>query len=182
MARALFLAVFILGAVVFGEWGVRWLVAPWSYAALGPTLTGTWSGPLRAQQGAEYRVFFNLTYSSSNRRFWTSNLAGEAFICTQQGEMYDYTVRGDADRNGHNVVISTIYGDAHLSALGMHFEGDWDGQTLTLTPANNPFLPDGRFIFPRSVSTADPDDNFAMAMLQRSDRPSFLAACGRLAQ
>ncbi len=182
MARTLIIVALILAVASFDEWGIRWLVAPWSYPSLGPTLTGTWDGSLRARQGAEYRVYVDLSYTTTRRRPWASNLTGLALLCTQHGDIYEHTVSGDADRDGHNVELEIEYRDPALSALDMRFAGDWDGQTLTLTPRNNPFLPDGRFVWPRSVSSDEPDDSFASAALTRADRPSFLAACGRLAR
>lgn len=182
MARGIIIAALVLSFVAFDVWGIRWLVAPWSFASLGPTLTGTWDGTLRARQGAEYRLLLDLDFASSRRRPWGENLTGRALLCTQHGDLYEYAVTGDADRDGHNVEVEIEYGDPALSALDMLFFGDWDGQVLTLTPRQNPFLPEGRFVTPRSVSSADPDDSFALAELRKTDRPTFLIACGRLAR
>jgi hypothetical protein len=182
MARGLIIAALILGFLAFDIWGIRWLVAPWSFETLGPTLTGTWDGTLRAREGAEFRVFLDLGYATTRRRPWGTNLTGRALLCTQHGDLYEYEVSGDADRDGHNVEVEIEYGDPNLSALDMRFYGDWNGQVLTLTPRQNPFLPDGRFVSPRSVSSSDPDDRFVLAEFRKSDRPSFLASCGRLAR
>ena len=70
--------------------------------------------------------------------------------------------------------------------MGNHFTyrttaaGAWDGTTLTLAARTNPFMPDGSFVFPRTVSTADPDDSFEPAQLRKADLAAFEGACQRL--
>jgi hypothetical protein len=172
----------LVGVVAFGEWGMRWLMAPWSYAALGPTLTGTWEGPLRARLGSEYRVFLDLEYRAPGRRsrLIYSRLVGRGWICTRRGEVYEYEVDGSANRSGNQVEIGLEYVDPVQSALGNRLEGGWNGETLTLRPLTNPFMPDGSFVLHRGISSSDPDDSFASAELRKSDRATFLSNCGRL--
>ena len=70
------LALIVGGLLVVGAWGLplayRVVMAPWSIGAGGrDTLVGTWSGSLRAQQGAEYGLYLDLAYwerSSNSRR------------------------------------------------------------------------------------------------------------------
>ena len=61
------LALIIGGLLVVGVWGLplayRVVTAPWSIGLEGrDTLIGTWSGSLRAQQGAEYGLYLDLAY------------------------------------------------------------------------------------------------------------------------
>jgi hypothetical protein len=171
-------------AAVYGldTWGMRWLRAPWSYPTLGPTLTGAWEAPLRARQGAEYRLLLELAFRDTGVRVrdWDHTLVGRAMICTRTGDVYEYTVDGDANRSGNTISLSLTYPDPQRSALGNRLEGAWRGDTLSLTPYNNPFQPDGSFLLDRRVSSADPDDRFETAELHRADRADFLIACARL--
>jgi hypothetical protein len=169
----------IVGLVFLGTWGWQWIRAPWSLEILGPTLTGTWEGPLQARLGAEYRAYLDMGYQEDiESRF---NLTGRALICSRHGDLYEYTLDGEASRSGDRVTIQLAYVDPVRSALGNSLEGTWHGETLTLRPVTNPFMPDGTFQLHRAVSTADPDDSFAPAELRRADLASYLAACGRLA-
>jgi len=179
------LALVLLVGIVFAadQWGIRWFRAPWSFAALGSTLTGVWEGPLRARQGAEYRILLNLEYAASGQRTMSaSNITGTGQICTAHGDIYEYDLDGEASRSGDSVRVLLTYVDAVRSALGSRLEGSWSGQTLALRPLSNPFQPDGTFLPNRSVSTADPDDRFEAAELRKSDEASFLVACARLAR
>lgn len=180
--RGLLLVALLLGVLVVDQWGFRWWRAPWSYEAVGPTLTGSWEGPLRAHQGAEYRLLLSLGYQYHDQHLlWgESNLTGAAWLCTPRGEVHEYAVDGHASRSGDAVEIDLAYGDPRLSGLGFDLVGSWDGQVLTLRPSENPFQPDGSFQASRTVSTSDPDDSFGTAELRKSDRASFLVACGRL--
>lgn len=179
------LALVLLLAIVIAadQWGLRWLRAPWSFAALGPTLTGVWEGPLRAQRGAAYRILLNLEYASSGQRAMSAfNLTGTGQICTAHGDIFEYDLDGEASRSGDSVRVLLTYVDPIRSALGNRLEGSWSGQTLALRPLSNPFQPDGTFLANRSVSSADPDDSFGPAELRKSDEASFLVACARLAR
>jgi hypothetical protein len=179
------LALVLLVGIVFAadQWGIRWFRAPWSFAALGPTLTGVWEGQLRAQRGAELRILLNLEYAPSGQRANSPfNLTGTGQICTAHDDLYEYDLDGEASRSGDSVRVLLTYVDPIRSALGNRLEGRWGGQTLTLRPLSNPFQPDGTFLLNRSVSTAAPDDSFEPAELRKSDLPTFLAACARLAR
>lgn len=175
--------VLLLGIVVaVDQWGIRWLRAPWSFAALGPTLTGVWEGPLRARLGAEYRILLSLEYSPSGQRASSAfNLTGTGQICTAHDDLYEYDLDGEANRSGDTIRVLLTYVDPVRSALGNRLEGSWSGQTLTLRPLVNPFQPGGTFLPNRTVSSADPDDSFGPAELRKSDLPTFLTACARLA-
>ena len=96
-------------------------------------------------------------------------------------ERCDYAVTGAADRSGDIKQLWLEYGDPKLSALNFRLSGAWRPGALALTvPRHNPFLPDGRFVFPRTVSSADPDDYFAPATLTARDRATFDAICQRV--
>src|SRR5215217_3472362 len=157
--RGLALVLLLAIVVAADQWGVRWLRAPWSFAALGPTLTGVWEGPLRAQRGAEYRIVLRLEYAPSGQRASSAfNLTGTGQICTARGDVWEYDLDGEASRSGDTVRVLLTYVDPVRSALGNRLEGSWSGQTLALRPLVNPFQPDGTFLPNRSVSSADPDD------------------------
>ena len=84
-------------------------------------------------------------------------------------------------RSGEIKQLWLEYGDPKLSALNFRLSGAWRPGALALTvPRHNPFLPDGRFVFPRTVSSADPDDYFALATLTARDRATFDAICQRV--
>ena len=173
----------LVGVIYFaGTWGLQWFRAPWSFESLGPTLTGAWEGPLRANLGAEYRVYLDMSYRDiRGRNYMRDNLTGRGRICNRHGEVFEYELDGWASRSGDQVEIQLSFVDPVRSALGNRLEGSWDGQTLTLRPLTNPFMPDGAFQLSRTTSTADPDDSFGPGSLRKSDAASFLVACGRLA-
>lgn len=173
--------------------GYRWVpfayravMEPWSIGR--DTLLGTWSGSLRAKQGAEYGLRLDLAYRerrvSSRRgvRGKRPNLTGRAVLCTPVGERFEYAVNGFVRRSGEIEPLWLEYGAARLSALNFRMSGAWRSGALTLTPPprRNPFLPDGRFVTPRAVSSADPDDSFAPATLTARDPAAFEAICQRI--
>jgi hypothetical protein len=173
----------LVGVIFFvGTWGIQWMRAPWSIASLGPTLTGVWEGPLRANLGAEYRLYLDLQYRDLRGRIYAeSTLTGQGRICTRTGDVYEYTLDGEASRSGDSVELRLSYVDAAPSELSTHLEGAWNGQTLTLRPRSNPFMPDGSFQPNRSITSTAPDDSIQPGELRKSDPASFLIACGRLA-
>ena len=180
--RGAFIVALITVVIAIDQWGVRWWQAPWSYAALGPTLTGTWEGALQAGQGTEYRLYLELEYRHHGRRLrrGESNLTGRGLLCSRAGGVSDYDVNGDASRSGESIWLSLDAPDRAQSGRDMTLRGSWDGSTLTLRPSFNPFRPDGTFVPNPPVTPNAPDDGFAPAALQKHDRASFLAACGRL--
>lgn len=182
--RGLVIVVLLFGVFAIDEWGIRWYQSPWSYAALGPTLTGTWEGTLRARLGSEYRLFLDLRYRHQGRRLtrFDSNVTGQGWLCSRTGDVYEYAVDGTASRSGDTVQLTLDNPDPARSALNLSIDGSWNGETITLRPTRNPFQPDGTFLLNRSISTADPDDSFGPAELRNGDRAAFLAACGRLAR
>jgi hypothetical protein len=62
----------------------------------------------------------------------------------------------------------------------LRFAGAWRDHTLQLSTDKNPFLPDGAFVAPRSVSSADPDDSLSPVALTERDRAAFEAICQRI--
>ncbi len=176
--------------LVAAYWGLpfayRAVMEPWSIGR--DTLLGTWSGSLRARQGAEYGIHLDLAYrerrTSSRKgvRGLRPNLTGRAVLCTPVGQRFEYAVSGSVSRSGQIERLWLEYGDAKLSALDFRMSGAWRSGALTLTPPprHNPFLPDGRFVTPRAVSSADPDDSFAPATLTAGDLAAFEAICQRI--
>ena len=161
---------------------------PWSIGIGGrDVLLGAWSGSLRAQQGAEYGLYLDLAYREKSVGYRRgagrsqTNLTGRAVLCTPVGQRFEYAVSGSAGRSGDIKQLWLEYGDPKLSALNFRMSGAWRQGALTLTvPRHNPFLPDGRFITPRTVSTADPEDYFAPTTLTARDRATFEAICQRI--
>ena len=183
---ALLLVALAAVGVVF-EQGRRLLLAPWSFGE--PTLTGAWEGPLRANLGAEYRLFLDLDYygpmrwgsGTRRRRGFPDNLKGTARLCTPRAEAFAYEVSGDAHGQAGDVKLSLEYGDPRLSVLDLNLAGAWGGRTLTLRPHKNPFDPDGTFRPGRPINSAAPDDSFGPAELRKATPADFEAACRRLA-
>jgi hypothetical protein len=186
IAIALLLVVFVGAPQV-----KRLIVAPWSLAGEGPTLTGTWDGQLQARQGGRYRLLLDIDYDDESRGGGRrrsrvtdrtpGDLKGTARVCTPKGEIYAYAVNGHADRSAEQVRLNLEYGDPALSALNLPLEGSWRGDVLVVTTWKNPFGPDGSFQPNRSVDSASPDDRFAPAELRKAAVGDFEAACARLA-
>jgi hypothetical protein len=75
------------------------------------------------------------------------------------------------------------YGDPRLSGFDLQLTGAWRDGALQLTTTKNPFLPDGRLLAARTLSSnepVDPDDYFAPATLTERDRGAFEAVCQRI--
>ena len=174
--RAALIAVVLVIVVALGaQFASRALFASWSIGLFGRnTLTGSWIGSMRAKQGAVFGVFVHLDYkprNSSIRRSRnsgsTTNLEGRATVCTPTGERYDYAVSGFASPFGVVEALRFEFADPKLSALNIRLSGEWRPPTLQLKPDANPFLPDGRFLAKRVLSSDDPDDSIAEFDLSR---------------
>jgi hypothetical protein len=184
----LLIGVVLLLAVAFGaELVSRVLFAPWSLGYFGrDTLTGSWVGPLRAQQGAEYGLYLDLDYKGRDgggyrdSALGSTNLQGHATLCTPTGERFDYDVSGDASRSGMVEDLWLEYGDPSLSALNLRLSGRWRAPALTLEPDANPFLPDGSFSPSRVLSSDDLDDSIAPFALTKGDQEALEAICLRI--
>jgi hypothetical protein len=183
----------ISGALLVAAfWGVplayRVVMEPWSIGIGGrDTLLGTWTGSLRAKQGAEYGLYLDLAYREKSLGYRRgaarsqTNLTGRAVLCSPVGQRFEYALSGSAGRSGDIKQLWLEYGDPKLSALNFRMSGVWRQGALTLTlPRHNPFLPDGRFITPRTVSTPDPEDYFAPTTLTARDRATFETICQRI--
>jgi hypothetical protein len=70
------------------------------------------------------------------------------------------------------------YGDPKLSALNLRLSGAWRPPALRLAADANPFLPDGRFVPTRALSSADPDDSFAPFELTKGNLEELEACRG----
>jgi hypothetical protein len=189
--QAVLIGVALILALYFGgEAAYRQVTAPWSIGQVGrDTLTGPWTGSLRARQGAEYGLWLDLEYRppsvrGSRRRArggsTRPNLEGSATLCTPKGERYDYEVSGEANRDGVVNVLRLEYGNPSLSALDLQLTGAWRDRALSISANKNPFLPDGTFVAVRSISSDDPDDSFAPVTLTQRDRAAFEATCQRI--
>lgn len=164
---------------VFGStWVIRWFDAPWSISALGPTLTGSWEGPLQALQGAQYRLTLTFEYVEAGRS--NTNLRGQGRICNRHGEIFELSLRGRANRAGSRLMLTLPKADDAQPGPSLTLEGHWDGQKLTVRPTSNPFLADGAFQAVRTVSASDPDDSFTPTDLAPGDNAAFEAACRQL--
>ena len=171
------LGVQFVGRVLYASWSVGWFGRD--------TLTGSWIGTMRAKRGAEFGLFLHLDYKTRETSYrrsqvsgQTANLEGRATICTPAGERYDYTVTGFASPFGTVEKLWIEYGDPKLSALNLRLSGEWRPPVLHLQSEANPFLPDGRFLATRSLSSDNPDDSLAPFDLTRGTIED-LAACGR---
>lgn len=183
--RLLVLGIALVVAVAFGARLVgQVLWASWSIGWFGrDTLTGSWVGTMHAKRGAQFGLFLDLDYKAratrNNRsRYGRSrpNLEGVATICTPSGERYDYTVSGFATPLGTVEKLYIEYDDPKLSALNLRLSGEWQPPVLRLESETNPFLPDGRFVSNRVLSSDDPDDSFAPIELKKGSIDE-LAAC-----
>jgi hypothetical protein len=183
---ALIIGAFFIIVLGFEE-GKRRFTAPWSYGD--PALTGAWHGAMQARLGARYHVLIELEYYEPNRtgrrrnrsRGSSQNIAGTAKLCSPRGEIFDYDLDGQADRDARDVRLLIEYGDPSQSALNMQLNGAWVGQALTLRSNKNPFDPDGSFRPVKPVSSSDPDDSFAQMELRKGSLAEFEAACRQLA-
>jgi hypothetical protein len=191
--RAILIAVGVLLTATYGGAAVsRLLFAPWSISVGGrETLTGPWAGSLKTRRGAEYGLLLALeykerpgpSYRSGGGALGNTNIQGRATLCTPKGERYEYEISGKADPMGGIEDLWLEYGDPRLSGLGLQLTGAWRDGGLHLTTTKDPFLPDGRLLAARTLSSADPidpDDYFAPATLTERDGAAFEATCQRI--
>jgi hypothetical protein len=189
--RVVLMAIILLVVVMFGiDIVSRLLFAPWSIGVFGrETLTGSWVGSMRAQQGAEYGLTLDLDYKGRGdsggyrgSALGTTNLKGHATLCTPTGERFEYDIAGDASWRGIVEDLWLEYGDPTLSTLNLRLSGRWRAPMLTLEPDANPFLPDGSFSPSRILRSDDPDDAITPFTLAKGDAEDFEAVCQRIRQ
>lgn len=176
-SRIAVVAVFAFTAIYGLDAVFRWIDAPWSYAALGPTLTGPWEGPLQARQGTSYRLYLDIAYERVGRS--ATNLRGSARVCSRNGGTFNLGLRGSANRSGNRIEL-VLYPPDDRPAPTIPLIGGWDGQALTLRATDNPFQRDGTYQTVRTVSTSAPEDGFGITFLRASDLARFEAACRAL--
>lgn len=181
------------------------LYAPWARSVDGgPTLTGTWVGPLRSRWDSEYYLSLDLQWdppryrsSRGRRRGFRGDLIGEARICNRAGKVFRLAVDGDANRDAQDVRVSAEARESqHRESLPLR--GAWHGETLQLTAFTTPFGPEGELRGGRSTvssSTSDangqfvelypsnltqdqvPSDSFPEITLRKGDEAAFRAGC-----
>jgi hypothetical protein len=191
--RMILMAVALLLAASFGAAAVgRLLFASWSIGLGGrATLTGPWAGSLTTRQGAEHGLWLALeykerpgpSYRTGGGAMGSTNLQGQATLCTPKGDRYEYEVSGRADPLGGIEALWLEYGDRGLSGFDLQLTGAWRDGALHLTTAKNPFRPDGRLLAARTANRGDPlnpDYYFLPATLTARARTAFEATCRRI--
>jgi hypothetical protein len=181
------------------------LFAPWAMAPDGgPTLTGTWVGPLRSQWGPEYYLSLDLQWkppsfrgSRGVRSRSRANLTGEARICNQAGKEFRLAVSGGADRDAQDVRVDAEARESQYRE-SLPLRGAWHGETLELSAFTTPFGPEGELRGGRatvSSSTTDaagrfvelypsdlkpdqvPSGRFPEITLRKGDDAAFRTGC-----
>jgi hypothetical protein len=181
------------------------LFAPWAMGLDGgPTLTGTWVGPLRSKWGAEYHLSLDLRWdpprirrSRGARGSGRADLVGEARICNRAGKEFRLAVSGDADRDAKDVRVDVEARDSRYRE-SLPLRGAWHGKTLQLTAFTTPFGPEGELRGARSTvssSTTDaagrfvelypsdltpdqvPADSFPDVTLRKGGEADFRSGC-----
>jgi hypothetical protein len=181
------------------------LFAPWAMSLDGgPTLTGTWVGPLRSKWGSEYHLYLDLKWdpprirgSRGSRPASRSNLVGEARICNRAGKEFRLAVSGAADRAASDVRVDVEARDSQYRE-SLPLRGAWHGETLQLSAFTTPFGPEGELRGGRSTvssSTTDaagrfvelyptdlspdqvPADSFPDVVLRKGGEADFRSGC-----
>jgi hypothetical protein len=174
------------------------LFAPWAIGIDGgPTLTGTWVGPMRSKWGSEYYLYLDLGWEPPRGRTPRARLTGEAWICNRAGKEFRLEVSGDADRQAQNVRIDAEARDSQYRE-SLPLRGAWNRDTLQLTAFTSPFGPEGELRGSRSTvssSTSDaagrfvelyptglgpdqvPADSFPDLTLHKGDSADYRAQC-----
>lgn len=179
------------------------LFAPWAIGVDGrPTLTGTWTGPLRSKWGSEYHLFLDLDWEAPRGRTARAGLVGTAWVCNRAGREHRLQVSGDANRDASDVRIDLEARDSQYRE-SLPLRGAWHGETLQLSAFTSPFGPEGELRGARSTvssSTTDKDgrfvalyptgltpdqvpaDSFPDVPLKKADHAEYQAACRALRQ
>jgi hypothetical protein len=182
------------------------LFAPWSMGLGGaPTLTGTWTGPLRSKWGSEYYLHLDLAWDpprlntsrSRGRSSSRADLVGTARICNRAGKEFRLEVSGDADRSASEVRIDAEARDSRYRE-SLPLRGAWHGDTLDLSAFTSPFGPEGELRGARSTVTSTttdqagrlvelyptgltpdqvPGDSFPQVTLRKGGEAEFRAGC-----
>jgi hypothetical protein len=174
------------------------LFAPWAIGIDGgPTLTGTWVGPMRSKWGSEYYIYLDLGWEPPHGRTARARLTGEAWICNRAGKEFRLEVSGDADRPAQNVRIDAEARDSRYRE-SLPLRGAWNRDTLRLSAFASPFGPEGELRGSRSTvssSTSDaagrfvelyptglgpdqvPADSFPDLTLHKGDSADYQAQC-----
>jgi hypothetical protein len=143
-----------ISALLFAPWAIDW--------GGGPTLTGTWVGPLRSTWGSAYHLYVELDWEPPRGRTSRATLTGTAWVCTRADAEFRLDVRGDADRAAHDVDLDLEARDSRYRE-SLPLRGAWHGDTLRLSAFTSPFGPEGELRGNRSTvssSTTDKDGRF----------------------
>ena len=134
------------------------LFAPWAIGIDGgPTLTGTWVGPMRSKWGSEYYLYLDLGWEPPRGRTPRARLTGEAWICNRAGNEFRLVVSGDADRQAQNVRIDAEARDSRYRE-SLPLRGAWNRDTLQLSAFTSPFGPEGELRGSRSTVSSSTSD------------------------
>lgn len=146
------------------------LFAPWAIGlGGGPTLTGTWVGPLRSKWGLEYHLHLDLDWVAPRGRTSRAGLTGTARICNRAGTDFRMEVSGDADRSASDVRIDVEARESRYRE-SLPLRGAWHGDTLQLSAFTSPFGPEGELRGSRStVSTTTTDQAGQLVSLYPTD-------------
>ena len=188
LTRLALMVLILLGLVVAIQRLWALVEAPWSIEGSGPTLTGTWVGPLRARLGGRYHLFVEVGYDVPGRTgrghagapWGRAPLWGTGAVCAANGAIHDYALSGTATRSGDRVELHLGAPSGVARAPWFALHGSWRGDTLDVRPTRNPFDPDGVYRPERPTSSDDPDDPFGATELHKGSVADFEAACREL--
>lgn len=151
--------VLVVGAGALGL--LQAVFAPWSVPLPGrPTLVGDWVGTLRTGSGMPIGIALHIDYRGGSDGAGRSRIdqEGRAQLCNRGGERYDYTLTGATrDWGGATSLIGFASTDRTARGSGWSALALWDGDRLTLSGSDAPFLLDERPPFGRPVlAVVDP--------------------------
>ena len=152
----------------------QFITAPWSMGwDGGPTMTGSWVGPLRSKWGGEYHLYLTIEWEppslrrrGSRRSGIRADLVGTARICNRAGKEFRLEVDGDADRSASDVRIDAEARDSRYRE-SLPLRGAWHGDTLDLSAFTSPFGPEGELRGARSTVSSTTTDQAGLSSCTR---------------
>jgi hypothetical protein len=192
---------FILGVCILFALalGMQWLGEridrqrfPWGYAdSGGPTLAGTWVGPIRTGSGKRLAMLVEMALAPLDRGRNRSSpiirtprshwLEGRALVCAAPGRIQHFTVEGKPQdtRTGSPFALAFVTADSP-SVDGLapsHLRGRWTGGD-SLQLVMDLYLRRGQAAI---TNSADPDTGpDTPATLKRGTESEFNSLCSRL--